>query len=136
MKAAFPKVLRFCCCAGMIYLGYTFCGWIVLGPYHEKVTTTGLRRADEAWWGAGVNHCMGSYCHECEEMGGTTKAFFFWAPIYSCKIAEASKIRFHKGAPKYVCVHIFKWAETSFCDWKKKKISVVSLPVGENCNVS
>uniref|UniRef100_A0A3Q0S446 Mucolipin TRP cation channel 2 n=1 Tax=Amphilophus citrinellus TaxID=61819 RepID=A0A3Q0S446_AMPCI len=35
MKAAFPKVLRFCCCAGMIYLGYTFCGWIVLGPYHE-----------------------------------------------------------------------------------------------------
>ncbi|TMS19867.1 Mucolipin-2 [Larimichthys crocea] len=32
MKAAFPKVLRFCCCAGMIYLGYTFCGWIVLGP--------------------------------------------------------------------------------------------------------
>ena len=38
MKAALPKVLRFCCCAGMIYLGYTFCGWIVLGPYHEKVT--------------------------------------------------------------------------------------------------
>ncbi|KAK0143385.1 Mucolipin-2 [Merluccius polli] len=36
MKAAFPKVLRFCCCAGMMYLGYTFCGWIVLGPYHEK----------------------------------------------------------------------------------------------------
>ncbi|KAM9383865.1 mucolipin-2 [Pholidichthys leucotaenia] len=36
MRAAFPKVLRFCCCAGMIYLGYTFCGWIVLGPYHEK----------------------------------------------------------------------------------------------------
>ncbi|XP_034003169.1 mucolipin-2 isoform X2 [Trematomus bernacchii] len=36
MTAAFPKVLRFCCCAGMIYLGYTFCGWIVLGPYHEK----------------------------------------------------------------------------------------------------
>ncbi|XP_045543215.1 mucolipin-2 isoform X2 [Salmo salar] len=36
MKTAFPKVIRFCCCAGMIYLGYTFCGWIVLGPYHEK----------------------------------------------------------------------------------------------------
>ncbi|CAJ0958946.1 unnamed protein product [Ranitomeya imitator] len=37
MQASLPKVLRFCCCAGMIYLGYTFCGWIVLGPYHEKV---------------------------------------------------------------------------------------------------
>uniref|UniRef100_A0A8C5QUV3 Mucolipin TRP cation channel 2 n=1 Tax=Leptobrachium leishanense TaxID=445787 RepID=A0A8C5QUV3_9ANUR len=36
MQASVPKVLRFCCCAGMIYLGYTFCGWIVLGPYHEK----------------------------------------------------------------------------------------------------
>uniref|UniRef100_UPI00398E4D0D mucolipin-2-like n=1 Tax=Pristiophorus japonicus TaxID=55135 RepID=UPI00398E4D0D len=36
MRAAFPKVLRFCCCAGMIYLGYMFCGWIVLGPYHSK----------------------------------------------------------------------------------------------------
>uniref|UniRef100_A0A4W3I985 Mucolipin TRP cation channel 2 n=1 Tax=Callorhinchus milii TaxID=7868 RepID=A0A4W3I985_CALMI len=36
MGVAFPKVLRFCCCAGIIYLGYTFCGWIVLGPYHAK----------------------------------------------------------------------------------------------------
>ncbi|KFO28044.1 Mucolipin-2 [Fukomys damarensis] len=36
MRASLPKVLRFCACAGMIYLGYTFCGWIVLGPYHEK----------------------------------------------------------------------------------------------------
>uniref|UniRef100_A0A665WJC1 Uncharacterized protein n=1 Tax=Echeneis naucrates TaxID=173247 RepID=A0A665WJC1_ECHNA len=45
MRAAFPKVLRFCCCAGMIYLGYTFCGWIVLGPYHEKFE--GLSRVAE-----------------------------------------------------------------------------------------
>ncbi|XP_055470331.1 mucolipin-2 isoform X2 [Psammomys obesus] len=36
MQASLPKVLRFCACAGMIYLGYTFCGWIVLGPYHQK----------------------------------------------------------------------------------------------------
>ncbi|XP_037355853.1 mucolipin-2 isoform X1 [Talpa occidentalis] len=36
MEASLPKVLRFCACAGMIYLGYTFCGWIVLGPYHAK----------------------------------------------------------------------------------------------------
>ncbi|XP_026879808.2 mucolipin-2 [Electrophorus electricus] len=45
MQAALPKVLRFCCCAGMIYLGYTFCGWIVLGPYHEKFE--GLSRVAE-----------------------------------------------------------------------------------------
>ncbi|KAI5096233.1 mucolipin-3 isoform X3 [Silurus meridionalis] len=36
LRAAFPNVIRFSCCAAMIYLGYCFCGWIVLGPYHEK----------------------------------------------------------------------------------------------------
>lgn len=37
LRAALPNVIRFCCCAAMIYLGYCFCGWIVLGPYHDKV---------------------------------------------------------------------------------------------------
>uniref|UniRef100_A0A8B9K846 Mucolipin TRP cation channel 2 n=1 Tax=Astyanax mexicanus TaxID=7994 RepID=A0A8B9K846_ASTMX len=45
MQAALPKVLRFCCCAGMIYLGYTFCGWVVLGPYNDKFE--GLSRVAE-----------------------------------------------------------------------------------------
>ncbi|XP_015456751.3 mucolipin-2 [Astyanax mexicanus] len=45
MHAALPKVLRFCCCAGMIYLGYTFCGWVVLGPYNDKFE--GLSRVAE-----------------------------------------------------------------------------------------
>uniref|UniRef100_A0A8C0FNI0 Mucolipin 3 n=1 Tax=Bubo bubo TaxID=30461 RepID=A0A8C0FNI0_BUBBB len=36
LRAALPSVMRFCCCAAMIYLGYCFCGWIVLGPYHVK----------------------------------------------------------------------------------------------------
>ncbi|XP_069088376.1 mucolipin-3 isoform X1 [Pleurodeles waltl] len=36
LRAALPNVIRFCCCAAMIYLGYCFCGWIVLGPYHTK----------------------------------------------------------------------------------------------------
>uniref|UniRef100_A0A8C6P8P0 Mucolipin TRP cation channel 3 n=1 Tax=Nothobranchius furzeri TaxID=105023 RepID=A0A8C6P8P0_NOTFU len=39
LRAAFPNVIRFCCCATMIYLGYCFCGWIVLGPYHDKFRT-------------------------------------------------------------------------------------------------
>ncbi|KAM9323246.1 mucolipin-3 isoform 2-T2 [Pholidichthys leucotaenia] len=37
LRAALPNVMRFCCCATMIYLGYCFCGWIVLGPYHDKL---------------------------------------------------------------------------------------------------
>ncbi|XP_068095223.1 mucolipin-3-like [Hyperolius riggenbachi] len=36
LRAALPNVMRFCCCVAMIYLGYCFCGWIVLGPYHTK----------------------------------------------------------------------------------------------------
>ncbi|XP_074553319.1 mucolipin-1b [Halichoeres trimaculatus] len=36
LRAAFPNVIRFCLCAAAIYLGYCFCGWIVLGPYHTK----------------------------------------------------------------------------------------------------
>ncbi|XP_060900960.1 mucolipin-3-like [Labrus mixtus] len=39
LRKAFPNVIRFCCCAAMIYLGYCFCGWIVLGPYHDKFRT-------------------------------------------------------------------------------------------------
>uniref|UniRef100_A0A7N8X0Q6 Mucolipin 3a n=1 Tax=Mastacembelus armatus TaxID=205130 RepID=A0A7N8X0Q6_9TELE len=39
LRAAFPNVIRFSCCAAMIYLGYCFCGWIVLGPYHDKFRT-------------------------------------------------------------------------------------------------
>ncbi|KAM8844298.1 mucolipin-1b isoform 2-T2 [Spinachia spinachia] len=36
LRAAFPNVIRFCCCAAAIYMGYCFCGWIVLGPHHTK----------------------------------------------------------------------------------------------------
>uniref|UniRef100_A0A7N8YCX6 Mucolipin TRP cation channel 1a n=1 Tax=Mastacembelus armatus TaxID=205130 RepID=A0A7N8YCX6_9TELE len=36
LRAAFPSVIRFCLCVAVIYLGYCFCGWIVLGPYHVK----------------------------------------------------------------------------------------------------
>ncbi|KAF3846824.1 hypothetical protein F7725_003902, partial [Dissostichus mawsoni] len=36
LRAAFPNVIRFCCCVAAIYMGYCFCGWVVLGPYHAK----------------------------------------------------------------------------------------------------
>ncbi|XP_069051795.1 mucolipin-1a [Lepisosteus oculatus] len=42
LRAAFPNVIRFCCCAAVIYLGYCFCGWIVLGPYHVKFRTLSM----------------------------------------------------------------------------------------------
>ncbi|XP_071274721.1 mucolipin-1 isoform X1 [Agelaius tricolor] len=36
LRMALPNVMRFCCCVAVIYLGYCFCGWIVLGPHHVK----------------------------------------------------------------------------------------------------
>ncbi|XP_058717792.1 mucolipin-1 [Poecile atricapillus] len=36
LRVALPNVMRFCCCVAVIYLGYCFCGWIVLGPHHIK----------------------------------------------------------------------------------------------------
>nr|NVI71350.1 transient receptor potential cation channel, mucolipin ortholog [Cucujiformia] len=36
LERAAPKVARFLLCAVLIYAGFTFCGWLVLGPYHLK----------------------------------------------------------------------------------------------------
>lgn len=36
LKKASPKVMRFLLCAMLIYAGFTFCGWLILGPYHLK----------------------------------------------------------------------------------------------------
>lgn len=36
LKKAAPKVVRFLMCAILIYAGFTFCGWLILGPYHIK----------------------------------------------------------------------------------------------------
>ncbi|GIX86708.1 mucolipin-3 [Caerostris extrusa] len=36
MKRAIPNVLRFTLCCILLYSGFCFCGWVVLGPYHIK----------------------------------------------------------------------------------------------------
>lgn len=36
LKKATPQMARFLICALLIYAGFTFCGWLVLGPYHMK----------------------------------------------------------------------------------------------------
>lgn len=36
LKKAAPKVARFLLCAILIYAGFTFAGWLILGPYHMK----------------------------------------------------------------------------------------------------
>lgn len=36
LKRAAPRILRFLLCALLIYAGFTFCGWLVLAPYHIK----------------------------------------------------------------------------------------------------
>lgn len=71
MQASLPKVLRFCACAGMIYLGYTFCGWIVLGPYHDKVCSP-----HSPW-------TMGTLNHEKEFLAHT----FLACTIHLCQFS-------------------------------------------------
>ncbi|CAF1087955.1 unnamed protein product [Adineta ricciae] len=39
IQKALPLLLRFLFCAIIIYCGFMFCGWIVLGPYHSKFRT-------------------------------------------------------------------------------------------------
>ncbi|KAF6215791.1 hypothetical protein GE061_000126 [Apolygus lucorum] len=39
LKKAIPNVVRFLICALLIYAGFTFCGWLILGPYHIKFRT-------------------------------------------------------------------------------------------------
>ncbi|CAK1550926.1 unnamed protein product [Leptosia nina] len=36
LKKAAPKIFRFSCCALLLYAGFMFCGWLILGPYHMK----------------------------------------------------------------------------------------------------
>lgn len=45
IKRALPNVLRFTLCAVFLYVGFCFCGWIVLAPYHIKFRT--LSRSSE-----------------------------------------------------------------------------------------
>jgi len=40
LQRATPNVLRFSLCALIVYAGFTFCGWLILGPYHIKVSCT------------------------------------------------------------------------------------------------
>ncbi|EDO42542.1 predicted protein, partial [Nematostella vectensis] len=42
LRASAPSVLRFCVCAALLYFGFMFCGWIVLGPYHPKFRTLSM----------------------------------------------------------------------------------------------
>ncbi len=39
LKGALPNILRFTLCSSFIYLGFCFCGWAILGPYHFKFKT-------------------------------------------------------------------------------------------------
>lgn len=39
LKKAAPKIFRFSICALLLYAGFMFCGWLILGPYHMKFQT-------------------------------------------------------------------------------------------------
>ena len=34
---AFPPLVKFITCVGILFLAYALCGWVILSPYHNKV---------------------------------------------------------------------------------------------------
>uniref|UniRef100_H2YV77 Polycystin cation channel PKD1/PKD2 domain-containing protein n=1 Tax=Ciona savignyi TaxID=51511 RepID=H2YV77_CIOSA len=72
-----PHVLRFMVCASLLYLGYMFCGWVVLGPYHHKFRTPVV--ASEALFSLinGDDMYM-----TFEEMAKTSKLAWIFSQIY------------------------------------------------------
>lgn len=38
LRLSIPSVVRFFVCAGILYFAFLFCGWLVLGAYHPKVS--------------------------------------------------------------------------------------------------
>lgn len=39
LQQALPNIIRFTICVSIMYLGFVFCGWVVLGPYQFKFYT-------------------------------------------------------------------------------------------------
>merc|ERR1711874_498732 len=39
MKGAAPNMFRFLICSSFLYVGFSFAGWVILGPYHFKFET-------------------------------------------------------------------------------------------------
>lgn len=39
LKKSIPKLVRFLICVILLFIGYCFCGWMALAPYHPKFST-------------------------------------------------------------------------------------------------
>ena len=39
IRQAMPNIVRFTVCVSIMYFGFVFCGWVVLGPYQFKFNT-------------------------------------------------------------------------------------------------
>ena len=52
LKAATPSVARFFVCVSLLFAGFMFCGYIVLGPFHPKVKLK-FKFTSSSWQGWG-----------------------------------------------------------------------------------
>eukprot|EP00731_Ephydatia_muelleri_P026750 Em0018g850a len=39
LNIAFPRLLKFLACVGVLYLAFMLCGWVALGPFHYKFSS-------------------------------------------------------------------------------------------------
>lgn len=49
MRLAFPELLKFLLCSGLLFMAFALTGWFVLGPFHDKFDT--LNSAIETLFG-------------------------------------------------------------------------------------
>lgn len=50
LKRAVPNVVRYLVCIMLIFFGFSFCGWIVLGPYHVKFQVRSCKKKRRNSW--------------------------------------------------------------------------------------
>ena len=64
LRLALPSVMRFAVCAGILYISFLLCGWLVFGPYHPKVVCVCvcMRVWVGGWVGGCVCVCTCVYC--------------------------------------------------------------------------
>ncbi|KAK6632236.1 hypothetical protein RUM44_007267 [Polyplax serrata] len=134
LKIAAPALFRFMVCVLLIYAGFTFCGWLVLGPYHIKFRTL-----------SGTSECLFALING-DDVFGTfstlepTKSKLIW---WFCRIYLYTFISFfiYVVLSLFVSVivdayEVIKGGEIDACMQSEIRDFIEGFPEGEGCSVA
>ena len=70
LDIAIPRLVKFFLCAGILFVAFMLCGWVVLGPFHYKVSGR-VCGGEDVWMGkVWVGRCVGGKVCGWEGVGG------------------------------------------------------------------